>query len=77
MLEEMRRNPSGDWTMDDIVRECRSRGINIAPPRGGGSHWKVWDGKVQNSLTIPARRPLKKVYVRLFVAFVDAMGAEP
>jgi hypothetical protein len=72
----MRRNPAGDWTMADIERECRRLGLSVAPPRGGGSHWKVWYAGRPISLTIPARRPLKPVYVRLFVALVDESGVE-
>jgi hypothetical protein len=42
VIEAMRRNPAGDWTIKDIKQECARLFINIAPPRGGGSHWKVW-----------------------------------
>jgi hypothetical protein len=70
----MRRNPAGDWTIADVEKACRHHGLNIDPPRGGGSHWKVWGKVAQRSLTIPARRPLKPVYVKLFVAFVDEFG---
>jgi hypothetical protein len=76
LLDAMRRNPVGDWTMADIERECRRLDISIAPPRGGGSHWKLWYEGRRKSLTIPARRPLKPVYVRLFVAFVDELGVD-
>jgi hypothetical protein len=74
LLDAMRRNPVGDWTIEDIERECRVQGLKIAPPRGGGSHWKVWSAERRRSLIIPARRPLKTVYVKLFIALVDECG---
>jgi hypothetical protein len=74
LLDAMRRNPVGDWTIGDIARECGRHGLKIEPPRGGGSHWKVWSDQAKRSLVIPARRPLKAIYVKLFVAFVDEVG---
>jgi hypothetical protein len=43
------------------------------PPRGGGSHWKVSDPSQRDILTIPQRRPVKPVYIRRLVRFVQAV----
>jgi hypothetical protein len=71
-LEAMRRNPVGDWTIADIEAVCRARGIDcVAPARG--SHYDVSHPSQRDILTMPARRPLKPVYIRKFVTFVDAV----
>lgn len=76
-LEEMRRHPAGDWRIDDIAALCREFGILCAPPRGGGSHYKVAHPRVAEKLTIPFKRPIKAVYIRKLVAFVDAVRTLP
>ena len=42
----------------------------MTPPRGG-SHYKVRDPAGGMTLTIPARRPIKPLYIRMLVALVD------
>lgn len=70
LLERMRSNPAGDWTIGDIERLCRAHGIYCKPPSGGGSHYKIAHDAVADILTIPARRPIKPRYIRLLVSFV-------
>lgn len=71
-LEAMRRNPVGDWTIRDVKAVCREYGILCEAARGGGSHYKVAHAKMVEKLTIPYKRPIKPVYIRKLVAFVDA-----
>jgi hypothetical protein len=71
ILDRMRRNPAGDWTISDIERLCRFYSITCSPPSGGGSHYKISHDDVADILTIPARRPIKPKYVRLLVKFVS------
>ena len=71
LLERMRRNPMADWTIADVQKVCGQHGLECEPPTGGGSHWKVFRSAVPGSLTIPARRPIKSVYIRKLVKFVD------
>lgn len=71
-LEAMRRNPVGDWTVEDVATVCRAFGLSCVPPKRG-SHYDVSHPSQVEILTIPARRPLKAPYVRSFVAFVDAV----
>ncbi|WP_439492235.1 type II toxin-antitoxin system HicA family toxin [Bosea sp. (in: a-proteobacteria)] len=59
LLDRMRSNPAGDWTIGDIERLCRSHGIHCRPPSGGGSHDKIAHDAVADILTIPARRSIK------------------
>jgi hypothetical protein len=74
-LEQMRANPAGGWRMSDIEAVCREHGVLCAPPRGGGSHYKVAHAALAEKLTIPSRRPIKPVYIRKLVAFLDAVRA--
>jgi hypothetical protein len=67
-FEDMRRNPRDDWTIKDVERLCRENGLACTPPRGGGSHYKV--SGHGTTLTIPARRPIKPVYIKAFVGLI-------
>jgi hypothetical protein len=66
----MAQNPRGNWNIDDIRRVCRENDLTCNPPRGGGSHIKISAPQVEEILTMPARRPIKPVYIRAFVGFV-------
>ncbi len=67
----MRANPR-DWRIADIERLCSGFGIDCSPPRKG-SHYKVSHPTMSAILTVPANRPIKPVYVRALVAFVDSV----
>lgn len=72
-LARMRRNPRGDWTMDDVAAVCREFAVFCEPSRGGGSHWKIAHPAARAKLTIPFKRPIKPVYIRHRVAFIDGL----
>lgn len=63
----MRRNPRGDWRIDDLKTVARTHGIPWRSP--GGSHVIFLPPK-GTVLSVPARRPIKPIYVRLFVAML-------
>jgi hypothetical protein len=67
-FERMKRNPRDNWTIKDIERVCRENGLACKAPRGGGSHFKVSGHGFR--LTIPARRPIKPVYIRTLVGLI-------
>ena len=71
LLASMRRNPAGDWTIQDIERVCSGLGWLCLPPSGGGSHWKVTAPDSDAILTIPAKRPIKAIYIRKLLAMMD------
>ena len=71
----MRANPAGDWTIEDIRAVCREYEARFTPPSGGGSHYKVSHPSQRDILTIPHRKPVKPVYIRRFVRFIDAVVA--
>ena len=68
-LERMRANPRGDWQIGDVEKACREAGALISKP-ASGSHFKVRSDKRDDHLTIPARRPIKVVYIRKLVDFL-------
>ena len=72
-LARMRRNPRGDWTIADVRVVCRRAGLECLPP-SGGSHWKVTHPALRDVLTVPARRPIKPIYIRRLVKMVDEAG---
>ena len=73
VVERMRSNPKGDWTIDDVRTACRQAGLRCDPP-SGGSHWKVSHPALRDVLTVPARRPIKPVYIRKLVRLVEEAG---
>jgi hypothetical protein len=74
LLARMRQNPAADWTIQDIERLCTGLGWQCSPPTGGGSHWKVTAAGEEAILTIPAKRPIKPVYIRKLLAMTGRRG---
>ena len=73
LLAQMRANPRGDWRIEDVVGLCEAFGIACTAPRKG-SHYKVKHASQRDILTIPAHRPIKAVYIRDVVEFVDQVN---
>lgn len=71
LLDRMRDNPRSDWKMADIERLCAELGLVLHPP-SRGSHFKVVSEFLADVLVIPARRPIKAVYIRTLTSFADA-----
>jgi hypothetical protein len=71
-LDRMQANPAGDWKIADVEAVCPENGVRCVPPRGGGSHYKVSHPSQHDILTIPSRRPVKPVYIRKLVRFIEA-----
>ena len=72
-LEQMRRNPNGDWRIEDVTSLCREFGIACEPSRSGSSHYKIKHPAVAEILTVPFKRPIKPVYIRRLVAFIHVV----
>jgi len=75
-FERMAGNPKGDWRIEDIEVAAEAHGCTCDPPSGGGSHYTVSRPGVAEILTIPARKPIKPVYIRLFVDYIKRHAAE-
>ena len=74
LLERMRRSPASDWTIADVVAVCTRHGVRCVPPSGGGSHYKLSHASQREILTVPRARPVKPVYIRKLVRFIEAIG---
>jgi hypothetical protein len=72
-LQRMRRNPAGDWTVRDVETRCREYGLLFRPGKGT-SHCHAKHPAAREILTIPARRPIKPVYIRKLVRYIEAHG---
>ncbi|HEY5280236.1 MAG TPA: type II toxin-antitoxin system HicA family toxin [Pseudolabrys sp.] len=72
-LQRMRRNPAGDWTVRDVETICREYGLLFRPGKGT-SHCHAKHPAAREILTIPARRPIKPVYIRKLVRYIEAHG---
>jgi hypothetical protein len=74
-LEQMRANPKSDWKIADVEALCREFGIECEPSRSGSSHYKVKHRPSGQTLTVPFKRPIKPVYIRLLIELIDKIGA--
>ncbi len=73
LLDRMRSHPLSDWSILDVEKVCREFNVRCVAPSGGGSHFKVSHPSQREILTVPFRRPIKPVYIRKLVRFIDAL----
>jgi hypothetical protein len=74
LFEKMKRNPLDGFTIDDVKVVCRWHDIACDPPKRG-SHHTISHTSQQDILTVPQRRPIKPVYIRMLVAYIEAVRA--
>jgi hypothetical protein len=67
----MKNNPRDNWRISDIAGVCRDACVTCNPPTGGGSHYKISHETQREILTIPAKNPVKPIYIRLLVKFLE------
>jgi hypothetical protein len=72
----MRASPQADWRIEDIKAVCTEFGILCEAPRGGSSHFKISHPERHEILTVPFKRPIKPVYIRKLVHFIDAVRTQ-
>ncbi len=72
LLEAMRRNPQ-DWRIEQLQSVAEAHGLVWRQP--GSSHvtFRHPGGAM---LTVPAKRPIKPIYVKLFVRLIDGIEAQ-
>ena len=71
-LQKMRQNPR-DWRIEDLQAVARRMGIEW--DQDGTSHC-VFRHPGKEHLSVPAHRPIRPIYIRRFVALVDAVQGE-
>ena len=67
----MRKNPR-DWTIKNIESVCNHYGLTCSAPTRG-SHYKISHPDLDQILTIPAKRPVKPVYVKSLIDIIDSI----
>ena len=70
-LEKMRANDRGNWTIKDFETACKQIGLRCSPPTNG-SHYKISSEHLDGILPVPAKRPVKRWYVKDFIKLADA-----
>lgn len=70
LLIKMRNNPR-NWQIEDIKALAERFRIKYRQP--GTSHvtFRASNGE---KVTIPAHKPIKPVYIKLFIALIDELG---
>lgn len=67
LLASMRRNPL-DWTIGELQTVARDNNIDWRHRKSSHCVFVREDGR---TLSVPASRPIKPIYVRKFVELVD------
>ena len=73
LLAPMKANPAGDWTIADVERLCRAHELLFRAGHGT-SHCHTKFPLVREIVTVPARRPIKSVYIRKLVSYIERHG---
>ena len=71
LLDKMRNNPR-DWRIDQLEVVAKNYGINVR--KSGGSHVVFDHPEWIELLCIPAKRPIKPIYVKKLVSLIDTLG---
>ena len=71
----MRKNPRG-WRIEQLQSVATEHGVDWRRPGSGGSHVIFTVGGVREIVSVPAKRPIKPVYIKQFLALVDAVGGK-
>jgi predicted RNA binding protein YcfA (HicA-like mRNA interferase family) len=69
-LAAMRDNPR-DWRIASLESVAAAAGVNVR--KTGGSHVVFEHPTVVEALSVPARRPIKPIYIKRFIRFIDAV----
>jgi len=64
-----------DWRIEDLYVVAASVGLIVRPARG--SHVKFSHPGIRLQITVPARRPIREVYIRKFVELVEEVAKQP
>lgn len=73
LLARMKSNPAGDGSIADVERVRAAYGL-LFRPGSGTSHCHAKSPGLREIVTIPARRPIKPVYIRQLVRYIERHG---
>ncbi len=69
LLARMRRNPR-DWRIEDVITVADRLGI---VHRQQGTSHVTFRHPSSSKVTVPAHRPIQPIYIKLFLAMIDAV----
>jgi hypothetical protein len=69
----MRRNPRG-WRIETLQPVAEENLVWWRRPGRGGSHVIFSAPGVRQIVSVPAKRPIKPVYIKQFLALIDSVG---
>lgn len=69
-LQKMRRHQTG-WRIDQLESVAAENGVGWRTPGHGGSHVIFSASGVREIVSVPAKRPIKPVYIRQLLALID------
>ena len=72
-LQKMRKNPTG-WRIEELQAVAEEYLVGWRRPGRGGSHVIFSAPGLREIVSVPAKRPIKKVYIKQFLALIDAVG---
>ena len=64
----MKANPMGDWHIQDLKPIADKLDIDYRQP--GTSH-VTFRSKKGRKLTVPAHKPIKPIYIKLFIELIE------
>jgi hypothetical protein len=70
-VQKMRINQTG-WRIEDLTGVASNAGMEWRRPGRGGSHVIFSVSGVREIVSVPSKRPIKPVYIRHFLALIDA-----
>ncbi len=70
-IQKMRESPR-DWKIETLESIARRMGILIR--KSGGSHVVFFHEQSELVITVPAKRPVKPVYIYQFLSLLDDIG---
>jgi len=69
----MRKNQTG-WRIEDLQTAAKESSVEWRRPGRGGSHVIFSAPGVREIVSVPAKRPIKPVYIKHFMALIEAAG---
>jgi hypothetical protein len=73
LLEKMCRNPC-DWSIEDLEALALRYGLEVRQP--SGSHAVFFHKATGKQLSVPAKRPIKPIYITAFLALLDEIEVD-
>ena len=68
ILSKMRKNPYGDWRIDQLKTIAQRHGIEW---RQRGTSHVVFIRQDGRTLPVPAAQPIKPIYIKKFLALLE------